>query len=224
MDIHKPKAAHSWREFAIEIGTIICGILIALGLEQLVDWSHARREVGEAREALNAELASDAGRLVSAAGQDECADVRLKLLEDWTTGKASIESTNLASIDNRPLIAALRASAWDVAKSGAVASHMSVADRLTYAAIYDQIANQMTVIQGERAAWIQLGRFAGKGALNPEEARELREDIGLVRAYAGGRRLNTPKIEAAIAQLGLKPSPDRFPPGRGLRDLCAPPK
>jgi hypothetical protein len=34
MDIHSPKAAHSIREFLIEIGTIICGILIALGLER----------------------------------------------------------------------------------------------------------------------------------------------------------------------------------------------
>ena len=32
MDIHRPHAAHSWREFAIEIGTIVLGILIALGL------------------------------------------------------------------------------------------------------------------------------------------------------------------------------------------------
>jgi hypothetical protein len=26
MDIHRPKAAHSIREFLVEIGTIICGI------------------------------------------------------------------------------------------------------------------------------------------------------------------------------------------------------
>ena len=29
MDIHKPKAAHSIREFLIEIGAIICGIIRA---------------------------------------------------------------------------------------------------------------------------------------------------------------------------------------------------
>jgi hypothetical protein len=37
MEIHKPKAAHNVREFLIEIGTIVCGILIALGLEQAVE-------------------------------------------------------------------------------------------------------------------------------------------------------------------------------------------
>ena len=49
MEVHKPKAAHSWREFAIEIGTIICGILIALTLEQLVEALHWRSEVDETR-------------------------------------------------------------------------------------------------------------------------------------------------------------------------------
>ena len=36
MDIHKPHAAKNWREFAVEIGTIVVGILIALGLEQVI--------------------------------------------------------------------------------------------------------------------------------------------------------------------------------------------
>ena len=59
MEIHKPKAAHSFREFLIEIGTIICGILIALGLEQTVEAVRTAREVAEAREALHREMALD---------------------------------------------------------------------------------------------------------------------------------------------------------------------
>ncbi len=56
MDIHKPKAAHSFREFLIEIGTITCGILIALGLEQAVEAIHWAEKVHEAREAIHQEL------------------------------------------------------------------------------------------------------------------------------------------------------------------------
>ncbi len=61
MDIHKPKAAHSWREFLTEIGTIVCGILIALGLEQLVvraEWAH---KVEAAETAMLHELLEDDG-------------------------------------------------------------------------------------------------------------------------------------------------------------------
>jgi hypothetical protein len=45
MEIHRPKAAHSIGEFLVEIATIICGILIALGLEQAIETLHWRHEV-----------------------------------------------------------------------------------------------------------------------------------------------------------------------------------
>ncbi|WP_304191901.1 hypothetical protein [Phenylobacterium aquaticum] len=56
MDIHKPKAAHNWREFLIEIGTIVCGILIALGLEQAVESAHWAKKVREAKSSIHREL------------------------------------------------------------------------------------------------------------------------------------------------------------------------
>ena len=36
MEIHKPHAAKTWKEFFIELGTIVIGILIAIGLEQTI--------------------------------------------------------------------------------------------------------------------------------------------------------------------------------------------
>ena len=56
MEIHKPKAAHSWREFLTEIGTIVCGILIALSLEQAIEFTHWAEKVSAARHAIHREL------------------------------------------------------------------------------------------------------------------------------------------------------------------------
>ena len=61
MEIHKPKAAHSWREFLIEIGTIVCGILIALGLEQAIVRVECSHRVHAAEEAMRQELLLDDG-------------------------------------------------------------------------------------------------------------------------------------------------------------------
>ena len=36
MHLQLPKPLHGWREFAGEVGIIVLGVLIALGLEQLV--------------------------------------------------------------------------------------------------------------------------------------------------------------------------------------------
>jgi hypothetical protein len=224
MDIHKPKAAHSWREFAVEIGTIIVGILIALSLEQAVELSRGQHELAEARKALAAELGVNAGRVLQQTDQDPCIDVRLKLLEAWAAGTARVPSANLASIDNRPLLASLRTSAWEVTKTGAVAAHMPVSERLAYASIYDKLANQAAIITSERQGWIELSRFAGEDRLDAADAKALRQDIGLLRANDAGRRFNTPGIVADIARLGIKPTRYALPPGRTAHDLCDPPK
>jgi hypothetical protein len=52
MDIHRPKAAHNWREFLIEIGTIICGILVALALEQGIETMRHHELVTRSEDAL----------------------------------------------------------------------------------------------------------------------------------------------------------------------------
>ena len=56
MDIHKPHAAKTWREFFIEIGTIVVGILIALGLEQVIEQVHWHNQVKEAEASIENEI------------------------------------------------------------------------------------------------------------------------------------------------------------------------
>jgi hypothetical protein len=48
-------AASSWKEFFIHIATIVLGLLIAVGLEQTVEYFRHRREVAEVREELRGE-------------------------------------------------------------------------------------------------------------------------------------------------------------------------
>ena len=61
MEVHPPDhAIHSWRDFFIHIATIVVGLLIAIGLEQSVEWLHHRHLLAEAREQLRQEL--DANR------------------------------------------------------------------------------------------------------------------------------------------------------------------
>jgi hypothetical protein len=56
IDVHDAHhAANSWKEFFVHIATIVLGLLIAVGLEQAVEWVQHRREVAETREALRRE-------------------------------------------------------------------------------------------------------------------------------------------------------------------------
>jgi hypothetical protein len=56
LDVHAPhESIHTWKDFFIHISTIVVGLLIAIGLEQTVEYFHHRHEVREARDALAAE-------------------------------------------------------------------------------------------------------------------------------------------------------------------------
>jgi hypothetical protein len=60
LDVHPAHhAASSWREFFIHIATIVLGLLIAVGLEQTVEFFHHRSQGREALEQLKVERAQD---------------------------------------------------------------------------------------------------------------------------------------------------------------------
>ena len=52
LDVHVPHPTHTWKDFFIHIATIVVGLLIAVGLEQTVEYFHHRLDIRETREAL----------------------------------------------------------------------------------------------------------------------------------------------------------------------------
>jgi len=222
MHIHKPKGFHNLKEFMAEISVIIVGILIALSAEQLIEWIHIESKLSETREALRAELSIDAANLKAMNDENACADARLNLLQDWSDGKVQVNTAHLASMQSRPLLWTLPITAWEVTESTGVMAHMPIKERLAYAEVYDELANERTHIWDERRAWDLLARYAGKTTLDPLEARTLKADLGTVRIRDDDRRLNTPSILAAIGHLGIQPGSP--PQGRDPQELCQAPK
>src|SRR5438874_264242 len=56
LDVHPAHhAATTWRDFFIHIATIVLGLLIAIGLEQTVEYFHHRHQIAETRELLRNE-------------------------------------------------------------------------------------------------------------------------------------------------------------------------
>jgi hypothetical protein len=53
LDVHAPhETIHTWKAFFIHLATIVIGLLIAVGLEQTVEYSHHRNQVAEIRRSL----------------------------------------------------------------------------------------------------------------------------------------------------------------------------
>jgi hypothetical protein len=56
LDVHPShESAHTWRDFFIHIATIVVGLLIAVAIEQTIEFFHHRHQVSEARESLHVE-------------------------------------------------------------------------------------------------------------------------------------------------------------------------
>jgi hypothetical protein len=56
IEVHAPhESVHSWKDILIHIGIITVGLLLAIGLEQTVEFFHHRHQVAETREALKNE-------------------------------------------------------------------------------------------------------------------------------------------------------------------------
>jgi hypothetical protein len=223
MDIHKPKPIHSWRELASEIVVIVIGILIAIGLEQAVEWYHWRGEVAETEEAIHEELDFNLWSVLYSQSGDACADKRIALLHDWADGKTRIDSSHLAHWRNRQSLWSLRFVDWEVAKSGATASHLPLRKRLDYARLYSTIELLQSQTGLEAADWLALGRYQGKGVLSPDEARRLQEDLGAIEAAASTRRRNGVLLIGRLRASGATP---RAPSGVTISNpnqLCAMP-
>ena len=56
LDVHPPHAPpHTWKDFFIHIATICVGLLIAVGLEQTVEWIHHRHQLHQLEQDLQTE-------------------------------------------------------------------------------------------------------------------------------------------------------------------------
>lgn len=140
MEIHKPKAMHNWREFLTEIGTIVCGILIALGLEQAIEALHARHLVAQAEEAMRAEIIDDDGpqayvRLAIA----PCLARQLDGLRAALDTRMAPEAFGKLAASYRPVLRTWDDQAWKAAQGSGVLSAMGPKKLGQWSQIYLQI-------------------------------------------------------------------------------------
>ena len=137
MEIHKPKAAHNWREFLVEIGTIVCGILIALGLEQAVEALHWRHEVEAERAALREEALQVLTSVAYRRAEEPCMERRLDELEEGFRRQAKGVPLGFRQPFARPPIWVASTGTWDIAVSGQALGHMDHKEKLSFSDAFD---------------------------------------------------------------------------------------
>ncbi len=189
MDIHRPKAAHNWREFFIEIGTIVTGVVIALGLEQTVEAAHEHGVAREAREAIVAEMQDDIDRIAYRQALQPCIDKRLNqitgLLAFWAGGAAPPSGLAIGDPGDLPMVE----QRWQANLNSGRFSRQSAKEQADQASFYTRVAILQDMESREHYAWsdlrtLELGPTVVTAELRPklvsalQAARTDASDIG----------------------------------------------
>ena len=156
MDIHKPKPFHSLREFLSEISVIVCGILIALGLEQGIEAWHWHAVVGEEREALRDEIGQLRAAMKGQFELDPCYVARLADVKEIIRRHDANEPLGIARPLGRPLFPPTPHPLWELAVSDQSLAHMKLSEKRRFTAAYDWMPVYEGITGDERAAWRQL--------------------------------------------------------------------
>ncbi len=139
MDVHPPhQPIHSWRDFFLHLITITIGLLIALGLEGVVEWSHHRHLVHEARATIRHELAGNA----KTAAQDAqwLREDEQRLQQDIGTllSLRSGKKLEHAKLEYEESWNSMSDSAWQTAHSSGALNYMDYSEAQNMADVYGQ--------------------------------------------------------------------------------------
>lgn len=164
MHFQLPKPLHGWRAFSGEVGIIVLGILIALGLGQVADDWQARKQVDRTRVALAEEIATSAADAAERIATEDCMRARIGELaakltvsrDHWTADPMKLGPSRLESKTNPGIPVAYRAparywtaDAWDTAKATGTINQMSGQELTSYEEVYARIAGLRMMQQQE---------------------------------------------------------------------------
>lgn len=152
MDIHKPKPVHSWRELLSEIGVIVIGVLIALGLEQAVEAWHWHEVVVEQREALRAEIGDLRGQMLQRRELDPCFAARLTEVKEVIRRHDAGVPLGIVAPFGRPLYGLAEHPIWDVAVADQAVAHMTLDEQRRFIGAYRWVSIFRKITDDERTA------------------------------------------------------------------------
>lgn len=147
MEIHAPEEPIlTWKEFLVHLGTVTIGILIALALENLVEWNHHRHLVEEARENIRSEMQDNQKELaLSLSSLSKTREDQQNVLR-WATDLLKQHRTSIHSLSIGFNRADLSDSSWTTAQVTGALGLMQYAEVKRAAAVY-QLQDEFVRIQ-----------------------------------------------------------------------------
>jgi hypothetical protein len=208
MEIHKPKAAHSWGEFLIEIGTIICGILVALALEQAVEWAHGEERLHQVQDQLHVEISTNMRSAAIWLALTPCLDQEISEIESalWA-GREDGRYPGAARFS--PPLVQFQSEAWLNARAMQIFDRVPTSEVRALTAYYffpTEMQTNIVSLHSEAGELDPLSRPLDH--LTPAEADDLLARLGRAKELYARMNLATVLLLQSGRDLGAKPTFD----------------
>ncbi|MGD0647396.1 MAG: hypothetical protein ABR971_05330 [Acidobacteriaceae bacterium] len=180
LDVHPPhNPTHTWRDFFIHIATIVLGLLIAIGLEQLVEYFHHRHQLYEAREAIHIELEVNTRLLDAILSATRDAQTSMQRNIRLLQSPAREHKTPTTALEYPWGIPYPRSNAWQDAKASGAVNYMTTSER----AETDYIYGDLDLAEHFAMSWLQQNNITAAiarsaptiGQLSPQARQQLLE-------------------------------------------------
>jgi hypothetical protein len=186
MEVHPPEhGIHSLRDFLVHMGTITLGLLIALGLEALVEQAHHRHLLHTAEANLRDELRSN--RALLSGDERSLNDTQRQLEQSLAAMQAALaHRPGPPDTSGQWRWSSPQSAAWDTARDEGAIGLMSYESASQYADVYSQqkLVNEQAVLY-VRDLYSIAPTWTGGTKLADEPPAQLNGEIeGVTRALA----------------------------------------
>jgi hypothetical protein len=183
MEIHKPKPIHSWREFAVELLTIVMGILIALTAEALVEHHRTERAVRFSRADFVDELSRNRAEVAANLEQARVLQGELgKVLVEgarYVQGKGPMGRAHQIGRD----FVWPKSAAWAGALSTKVMGDFPHDEGRLVAKAYSEQEAFVALQRSEQTVWFSLAENSYVGAPSRPEVAKALQHMTVAAAY-----------------------------------------
>jgi DNA-directed RNA polymerase subunit F len=181
VDLHVPEAPiRSLKDLLVHIGIVTIGILIALGLEQLVEARHHARLAAEALDSFRRELADNRSEV----------DEEIKAMAELRQ-QIAVQIANLAADRPQPFkspgiaVNLTSTASWDTAIATQALVYLPYEQVHAFAEAFDVARLFYQSEQAGLRQWQEMNRFGTDvAAMSPEQRRQLLEELRRYESYS----------------------------------------
>jgi len=168
MHVHLPKPLHGWRAFLGEVGIIVLGVLIALGVEQVASAVHDAASRREAHQSVIAEIRQNLSYMAARMETQPCVERRLDEVSSLLAKAGDGPLLPQPKWIGQPAIWFNSDERWQAATGSGRASLFSPDEQSRLGGVYVATKQFDAAEEREQNAWAQLrGLESWTGPLGP---------------------------------------------------------